>query len=89
MTPIRPLVAVALLASAARADAQGWLPPGAPGWLPWLVIGAIALLVVGIGVRMILSARFPKGYRQWARSQRDEFEARNDEWDRADEQFKR
>jgi hypothetical protein len=57
--------------------------------LAWLVIGAIAVLVAGIAIRMVLSARFPKGYRKWAAERREDFEANNDSWDRADEQFRR
>ena len=58
-------------------------------WLAWIVIGAIALFVVGLVLRMILSARFPKGYRNWAAQRRDSFDANNDAWDRADEEFRR
>jgi hypothetical protein len=80
--------ALATLVAAAPASAQA---PAADGrdWLAWLVIGAIALFVVGVVLRMVFSARFPKGYRHWARSRRESFEARNDAWDRADEEFKR
>ena len=59
------------------------------GWLPWLVVGAIALVVAGIVVRMILAARFPKGYKEWSASRRDAFAARNEDWDRDDEGFRR
>jgi len=59
------------------------------GWLPWLIGGAIALVVAGIIVRMILAARFPKGYKAWATSRRDSFAARNEDWDRDDEDFRR
>lgn len=59
------------------------------GWLPWIVLGAIALFVAGVVVRMVLSARFPRGFRQWAASRRDAFAERNDQWDKADEEFKR
>jgi hypothetical protein len=57
--------------------------------LPWLVMGAIALVVVGIVVRMILAARFPKGYKEWAAQRRDAFAARNEDWDSEDENFRR
>lgn len=59
------------------------------GWLPWLVVGAIAFVVAGIVVRMILAARFPKGYKEWAAGRRDAFAARNENWDRDDENFRR
>jgi hypothetical protein len=59
------------------------------GWLPWFVIGAIALFVIGIVLRMILAARFPKGYRGWAARRRERFEENNEAWDRADEEFRR
>jgi hypothetical protein len=93
---MRPFLRRALAAAAAaapsvlarQAHAQASSPEVA-GWLPWLVLGAIALFVVGVIARMILSARFPKGYRQWARSRRDEFDARNERWDQADEEFRR
>ena len=60
-----------------------------PGWLPWLVVGGIALLVAGIVVRMILAARFPKGYKAWAAQRRGTFAARNEDWDRDDEERRR
>lgn len=53
-------------------------------WIPWVVLSAIALFVVGIMLRMIVSARFPKGYGAWARSRRDAFAERNAEWDRTE-----
>lgn len=59
------------------------------GWLPWLVVGAIVLFIAGIVVRMIVAARFPKGYREWAASRRDAFAERNEDWDRADDDFRR
>jgi hypothetical protein len=59
------------------------------GWLSWLVIGAIVLLVAGIALRMVLAARFPKGYRAWAKARRERFDANNEAWDRADEDFRR
>ena len=58
-------------------------------WVAWLVIGAIGLLVVGIVLRMVIAARFPKGYRAWASARRERFDANNDAWDRADEEFRR
>ena len=58
-------------------------------WLPWLVLGGVALFVVGLLVRMMLAARFPKGYRAWARSRRDAFAKRNEAFDRADEEFRK
>ena len=58
-------------------------------WLSWVVIGAIGLLVAGIVLRMVLAARFPKGYRAWASARRERFGANNDAWDRADEEFHR
>ena len=62
---------------------------GDADWIAWVVLGAVALFVVGIVLRMILSARFPKGYGAWARSRRDAFAQRNAEWDRADEDPRR
>jgi hypothetical protein len=59
------------------------------GWLSWLVIGAIVLVALGIVVRMVLAARFPKGYRDWAARRRESFTANNEAWDREDEEFKR
>lgn len=61
----------------------------ANGWIAWLVISAIALIFVGILVRMVLSARFPKGYRAWAAQRRQSFEANNEAWDQNDEKFRR
>ena len=58
-------------------------------WLTWVVVGALALLVIGIVLRMVLSARFPKGYRAWARTRRESFAERNEAWDRADEEFRK
>ena len=58
-------------------------------WWSWLVIGAIVLLVAGIVARMVLAARFPRNYREWARERRDDFAARNDAWDRRDEEFRK
>jgi hypothetical protein len=58
-------------------------------WIQWAVLGAIALLVIGVALRMILAARFPKGYGAWARSRREEFQERNAKWDAGDEDAKR
>ena len=58
---------------------------GSAEWLAWAVVGGIALFIAGVVVRMILAARFPKGYRAWAASRRDDFAARNDRWDADDE----
>lgn len=54
--------------------------------LTWLILGSVVLIFLGVIVRMILAARFPKGYRNWAASRRDSFAARNEAWDAADEQ---
>ena len=62
---------------------------GGTEWVPWVVLGAVALFVIGIVLRMILAARFPKGYGAWARSRRDAFAQRNAEWDRTDEESRR
>ena len=51
------------------------------------MIGAIVLIVAGIVTRMVLAARFPRNYREWARARRDGFAARNETWDRSDEEF--
>ncbi|HVF62435.1 MAG TPA: hypothetical protein VNE58_00375 [Casimicrobiaceae bacterium] len=51
-------------------------------WLPWLILGAVALFVIGIVLRMVLAARFPKNYHEWAREKRETFAARNAEFDR-------
>lgn len=72
---------------APAAHAAAWSDDS--GWLTWIVIGALALFVVGVGVRMFIAARFPKGYRQWAASRRDTFDERNEAWDRKDEEFRR
>ena len=58
-------------------------------WLNWLVVGAIVALVAGIALRMVLAARFPKGYRAWASERRDRFQANNETWDREDDDFRR
>lgn len=56
------------------------------GTLTWFILGAVVVIFLGVIVRMILAARFPKGYRSWAASRRESFAARNEAWDRADEQ---
>lgn len=61
----------------------------AGNWLAWIVVGAVVLLLLGIVLRMIVAARFPKGYRAWAAQRRESFDANNDAWDRADEEFRR
>lgn len=58
-------------------------------WLPWLVVGAIALFVAGLIVRMIVAARFPEGYRAWAKSRRDAHAKHSEAFDRDDEDFHR
>lgn len=65
------------------------MPEALAPWLPWLVLGAIALFVAGVAVRMILAARFPRGYRRWARARREDFAARNERWDEDDDAFRR
>lgn len=60
-----------------------------PGWLAWLVLGAIALFVAGLVIRMVLAARFPHGYKEWAFLRRQKFAARNEAWDDEDEAFRR
>lgn len=81
------LLPAALLGCVAPAAlAAPW--PG-DGWAPWIVLGAIAAFVLGVIVRMVLAARFPKGYRRWAASRRDAFAERNEAWDRADDEFRR
>ena len=60
-------------------------PADAPEWIQWVVLGAIVLLVIGVALRMIIAARFPKGYGAWARSRRDEFAERNAKWDASDD----
>ena len=92
----RPLAArargVALLATTTLAHVPARAAVSDDGfveWLPWLVLGAVALFVAGLVLRMVLAARFPKGYRAWARSRRDAFAERNDTWDRADEEFRK
>lgn len=56
------------------------------GTLTWFILGAVVVIFLGVIVRMILAARFPKGYRSWTASRRESFAARNEAWDRADEQ---
>lgn len=55
-------------------------------WLPWTILGAIALFLAGVVVRMVLAARFPRGFREWTAARRETFAARNERWDRDDEQ---
>ncbi len=57
--------------------------------LPWLVLGSIGVVVVAIVFRMVYAARFPKGYREWAQRRRDTFAKQNEQWDRADEEFRK
>ena len=80
------IVALAVLVASGPAHAANG---SSADWLPWLVVGAIALFVVGVVLRMIVAARFPKGYRQWAERRREAFAANNDAWDRDDEEFRR
>lgn len=56
------------------------------GTLSWFILGAVVVIFLGVIVRMILAARFPKGYQSWAAGRRESFAARNEAWDRADEQ---
>ena len=79
--------AFALLAASSAANAAP--ADGTRDWLPWVILGAVVVFVIGVLLRMFIAARFPKGYRAWARSRRDEFAQRNDDWDRADEQFRK
>ena len=83
---MRATFATLSLLAAPPAVAASELPQD---WLVWIVIGGIGLLVVGIVLRMVLAARFPKGYRDWAARKRESFDANNDAWDRADEEFRR
>lgn len=79
-------LALALVAApAAAADSAA----DASSWLAWLIGGAIVLFVVGVAVRMVVAARFPRGYRQWSAARRDAFAARNEAWDRDDEARRR
>ena len=74
---------------AASSSAPAWAAEGdATLWLRWVVVGAIVVLVLGIMARMVLAARFPKGYRAWAAQRRDSFAARNEAFDRADVEFR-
>jgi len=83
---LAPVLAVcaAFAASPARAD-----DPAGGGWLPTIIVGGIVLFVVGVLVRMIRAARFPRGYREWAARRRDRFAERNEAWDREDEELRR
>ena len=83
MTTRAPL---AIVLSAIAPAATGATGDGLTEWLPWIVLGAIALLVAGIALRMLIAARFPKGYSAWAQSRRDSFAERNAQWD---EDYKR
>ncbi len=83
-----PAIAIACFAALAGADAHA-AGNDTGDWLPALVLGGVALFVVGVLVRMFLAARFPRGYRQWAERRRDKFAARNDAWDREDEEFRK
>ena len=58
-------------------------------WVPWIVLAAIALFVVGLLLRTILAARFPKGYRSWASRNSESFAARNEAWERQDDEFRK
>ena len=82
------IVAIAGLAFCAtpRAFAAGG---GDADWLPAIVLGGIALFVVGVLLRMFIAARFPRGYRQWAERRREKFAARNDAWDREDDEYRK
>ena len=53
------------------------------------MIGAIVLIVAGIVARMVLAARFPRNFREWARDRRESFAEHNDAWDRSDEEFRK
>ena len=88
----RSTIGIATLAIAASAPwtcVRAATGDGTADWLPWLILGAVAVFVVGVLLRMFLAARFPKGYRVWARSRRDDFAQRNEAWDRADEEFRK
>jgi hypothetical protein len=78
--------AVALVTASNAAHAADGAPTD---WLPWLVLGAIAVFILGIVLRMVLAARFPKGYGSWAARRRDAFAANTEAWDRDDEEFRR
>ena len=83
--PARRFAGLVLAMIAPSASAQS----GASSWWTWATIAAIGLVIAGIVVRMILAARFPKGYRAWARERRESFAQRNEEWDRDDEAFRK
>lgn len=78
--------AVALVAASGVAHAA---EASMSDWLPWLVLGAIGVFVLGIVLRMVLAARFPKGYGSWAARRRDAFAANTEAWDRDEEEFRR
>lgn len=87
MTPARMLKRLLTASSgglALHATSAQAATADAPEWIQWAVLGAIALLVIGVALRMIIAARFPKGYGSWARSRREEFAARNARWDADD-----
>jgi hypothetical protein len=79
------IVMATLISPAAAAAADS----GVSEWLPWIVLGAIVAFVAGVALRMLIAARFPKGYGVWARSRRDSFAERNARWDRADDEFRK
>ena len=56
--------------------------------LPWIVLGSIGVILAGIVLRMVIAARFPKGYGEWARRRRTSFAKQNEAWDRADDEFR-
>jgi hypothetical protein len=81
-------VAAACFALPAASSAQA-ADDGVAAWPPVIVLGGIALFVAGVLVRMFIAARFPRGFRQWAAQRRDEFAARNEAWDREDEESRK
>ena len=82
---VRPAVRAFLAIGLTHAGYAHAASDDSPQWIQWAVLGAIALLVIGVALRMILAARFPKGYGNWARSRRDEFADRNAKWDAEDD----
>ena len=82
------IVAIAGVALCAASSARA-ASDGAADWLPALVLGGIALFVVGVLLRMFIAARFPRGYREWAERRREKFAARNEAWDREDEEHRK
>lgn len=81
----RPAQRIALAAVAIPAAVIAAPGESASDWLPWVVLGAIGLFVAGIALRMLIAARFPKGYSAWAQSRRDSFAEHNAKWDRDDD----